>query len=411
MLPPTYPLSEDLSLLGIIPLDAFHAKVDFFKETIQGDGPRQQVRWGRIRDWVKRLADTASFDFIQYNQAEQKYSVIDENAKRQQQSRFMKALATQRLMEQVSSLEKNVNRMTMKQPIVDDIKKEVYTCVVDVTAFLDGLAKVKKWASQTLNVDRRSQASILEVVVPLEVIDALDDHKKGTSHMNMQARESIRFLDQKLLQSSNKTEATPSTSWLRTQKINEKLDSWSDAKMYWIGEESRSKVVDQLLSEEEEEEEKETSDVSDNDSDDSDGDLFHSRRRGGDSESEEDASSSEEEEDDEEEAVQADEELDYDQAFEEEEDEEPYTYNDVPKSYRAILSCLLYYHSIQKSNQDNQPERLVLVTNDEDLAWWAELFGDPKTGKRLLVKTVNEWDQMVGKIDFEKVYAYSWKQR
>lgn len=181
MLPTTYPLSEDLSLLGILPLAPFHDKVDFFKESAyevndeNTSEARKQVRWGRIRDMIKKIADSTSFDFIQYNQAEQKYSVIDENAKRQQQSRFMKALATQRLMEQVSSLEKNVNRMTLQNKKVNEEKqqqqpkkRDVYTCVVDVTAFLDGLNKVKKWANQTLNVDRRSQGSILEVIVPLE---------------------------------------------------------------------------------------------------------------------------------------------------------------------------------------------------------------------------------------------------
>lgn len=421
VLPPTYPLSEDLLLLGIIPLAPFHIKVDFFKEnayevddeyTFQA---RKQVRWGRIRDMIKSIADSNSFDFIQYNQAEQKYIVIDENAKRQQQGRFMKALATQRLMEQVSSLEKNVNRMTLgkKQETTLVTKRDVYTCVVDVTAFLDGLNKVKRWATQTLNVDRRSQGSILEVVVPLEVIDSLDVHKKGTSHMNMQARESIRYLDQKLLENGNKTD-TPTSSFLRTQKVTEKLGDWNEAKSFWIGEESRSNVVDNLLSEEEEEEEEIESGADSDDS--SDGNLFHSRRRGGgggssnSEESDEEVASSDEEDSEGEKEV---EEYDYNESFEEEEqdDEVPYTFDDVPKGYRPILSCLLYYHSKQQVREDNQPERLVLVTNDEDLAWWAELFGDPKTGKRLLIKTVNEWDQMVGKLDFEKVYDYSWKQR
>jgi hypothetical protein len=173
-------MSEDLSLLGLVPLHSFHTKVDFFKETAyevddeKSPEARRQVRWGRIRDMIKKIADSNSFDFIQYNQSEQKYSVIDENAKRQQQSRFMKALATQRLMEQVSSLEKNVNRMSLasKRNRVEEVsenkKRDIYTCVVDVTAFLDSLNKVKKWATQTLNADRRSQGSILEVIVPLE---------------------------------------------------------------------------------------------------------------------------------------------------------------------------------------------------------------------------------------------------
>jgi hypothetical protein len=326
----------------------------------------------------------------------------------------MKALATQRLMEQVSSLEK---RMTLQQQqhstkkSEETTKRDIYRCVVDVTAFLDGLHKVKKWANQTLNVDRRSQGSILEVIVPLEVIDALDYHKKGTSHMNMQARESIRYLDQKLLESNNTSKSdVPTSSYLRTQKVNEKLNDWNDVKEYWIGEESRSNVVEHLLSEEEV---VASDDESDNSS--SDDDLFKSRRRGGDSDEEEEEVSSDESEEEEE-----TEEYNYDEQFNEEDEEEeeedgdneaPYTFNDVPKSYRPIISCLLYYHGLQKAREGNQPERLVLITNDEDLAWWAELFGDPKTGKRLLIKTVNEWDHMVGKLDFEKVYDYSWKQR
>lgn len=398
-----------------------------------GAEARKQVRWGRTRGLIKKIADSSSFDFIQYNQTEQKYSVIDENAKRQQQSRFMKALATQRLMEQVSSLEKNVNRMTlqgkrgnMDKDTAAPIKCDVYTCVVDVTAFLDGLNKVKKWANQTLNVDRRSQGSILEVIVPLEVIDSLDYHKKGTSHMNMQARESIRFLDQKLSESNSIKTDAPTSSFLRTQKVTEKLADWSDAKDYWIGEESRSNLANDLLSEDEEDETAITNSESEDESEggsSDDEDLFKSRRRrGGDSDDETDSSVDEEDEESEIETEEAEsdddaeavEEYTYEEDEDEDEDEDdeaPYTLNDVPKSYRPIISCLLYYHSIQKAREDKQPERLVLVTNDDDLAWWAELFGDPKTGKRLLIKTVNEWDQMVSKLDFEKVYDYSWKHR
>lgn len=260
------------------------------------------------------------------------------------------------------------------------------------------------------------------------VIDSLDNYKKGTSHMNVQARDSIRYLDQKLLENINKND-TPTSSFLRTQKVTEKLTDWSEAKAYWIGEESRSNVVDHLLSEEEEEEEEDQEEENtDTESDiSSDEDLRKFRRRRGsdsdvsedeltsdseqdDSEAEDDDSSEEEEETKETEV----EEFNYNEEFEDEEednDDVPYTYNDVPKAYRPFISCLLYYHNKQEARQDNQPERLVLVTNDEDLAWWAELFGDPKTGKRLHVKTVNEWDQMVSKLDFEKVYDYSWNKR
>ncbi|KAK4515807.1 uncharacterized protein ATC70_010762 [Mucor velutinosus] len=432
VLPPTYPMSEDLVLLGIVPLFSFHSHVDFFKETAyqvddtKSPEARKQVRWGRVRDMIKKMADSNSFDFIQYNQNEQKYSVIDENAKRQQQGRFMKALATQRLMEQVSSLEKNVNRMALSKRTKSNssnngedaadplVKRDVYTCVIDATAFLDGLSKVKRWASQTLNVNRRSQGSILEVVVPLEVIDVLDEYKKGTSHLNMQARESIRFLDQKLLESNNKTEA-PTSSFLRTQKVTEKLADWGEAKAFWIGEESRSNVVDHLISDGEEEEDQAMdsdveieSDVESTSS--SNEDLFKPRRRATDDDDNTE-SESEMETDSAEDSSASEDEGEAEEEYEEDEDENvPYTLEDVPKSYRPILSCLLYYHSKQQARQDGQPERLVLVTNDEDLAWWAELFGDPTARKRLLIKTVNEWDQMISKLDFEKVYEYSWNQ-
>lgn len=105
VLPITYPVSEDKVLLGVQPLARFHATVDFYKENgyeDEGSQARKQVRWGRVRELVKRLADSnvsenakksvrfnfawysflrQAFDFVQYNKTEQKYSVIDENAK------------------------------------------------------------------------------------------------------------------------------------------------------------------------------------------------------------------------------------------------------------------------------------------------------------------------------------------
>ncbi|KAI7848856.1 hypothetical protein BDC45DRAFT_551570 [Circinella umbellata] len=396
VLPINYPVSEDVLLLGVVPLIRFHATVDFFKENAYDAvdeskmDARRQIRWGRVRDLVKKIADSTAFDFVQYNKNEQKYSVVDENAKRQQQSRFMKALATQRLMDQVSSLEKNVSRMNLTSAPTDKI--EVYTVVVDVTAFLDGLNKIKKWANQTLNPNNRSQDSILEVLVPLETIDSLDDHKKGSSHMNMQARESIRFLDQHLAREKPKD---TTKSYLRTQKVNEQLTEWSQAESYWIGEESRANIVDALLSDDDEDEDDDNEDKVIHESDVeslSSDDFFESRRRQFD-EAEGDFSetdSSEEEESDEEESE------------EEEQGQDTTTqFKEVPRTYIPIISCMLY----------NLKERLVLVTNDENLAWWAEMFGDPETGRRLCVKTVDEWDQIVRTMSFNKTYAYSWKRR
>ncbi|KAG0169649.1 Smg-6, nonsense mediated mRNA decay factor [Apophysomyces sp. BC1015] len=417
VLPITYPVSEDLLLLGLTPLAQFHATVDYFKENAYGvaegigEEARKQVRWGRVREFVKKIADSPSFDFVQYNQAEQNYSVIDENAKRQQQNRFMKALATQRLMEQVSSLEKNVNRMTLSGKNADekDVPKKinVYTVLVDVTAFLDGLSRVKKWATQTLNANSRTQSSILEVVVPLEVIDSLDVHKKGTSHMNMQARESIRYLDQKLLEKhhEDKNTESPTTSFLRTQKVGEQLNDWNDAEKLWMGEETRPSLVDDLMSDDEDER---AAAVDDSDADSTCSTGLFSRRRF--DEDEHSLSSSEEELEEDEDEEESD-----------DEEEQPVSFSGVPKAYRPIISCILYYQQQRRQHKDKDKpstavagkpeESLILVTNDENLAWWAEMFGDPDTGRHLYVKTVDEWDHLVGTMEFDKVYTHSWKRR
>lgn len=398
-LPPTYPISEDLQLLGLIPLTSFHQTVDFFKgqtyEAEQSTEAKKQVRWGRVREIIKKMADSTTFDFIQYNQNELNYNIIDENAKRQQQSRFMKALATQRLMEQVSSLEKNVNHLSSR-PIAKkevDVPREVYTCVVDVTAFLDGLPKVKKWANHSAG------QSSLEIIVPLEVIDLLDDYKKGNSHMNIQARESNRYLDQKLLETKLK-EITATASYLRTQRIGEKLSDWSQAEAYWIGEkESKSSEINALLLSDHEEstDDEDTESVASDSSSDSDA-LIAASRRTRDEESDSESS-------DEEEEV-----YDYEDLEENNSDDEAYTFDDVPIKYQQIISCLLHYHS-ELQQENDKPEKLVLVTNDEDLTYWVEFFGDPKTGKKLLVKTVNEWDRLVTDIDFERSYEYTWRHR
>ncbi|KAI8082742.1 uncharacterized protein BX664DRAFT_338959 [Halteromyces radiatus] len=476
ILPSVYPLSEDVLLLGLVPLIPFHASVDFFKETayevdeqVTSDA-RKQVRWGRVREFIRKMADSTSFDFVQYNQVEQNYSVIDENAKRQQQSRFMKALATQRLMEQVSSLEKNVsnmaispngggqarNKMTTEQLRPDDI--DIYTVVVDATAFLDGLTKVKRWANQTLNVRSRIQTSVLQVVVPLDVIDVLDRYKKGDSHMNLQARESIRYLDQQLTVAAdhNKQNEIESNnirtrSFLRTQRVEEKLDDWDQASTFYIDHKKNNSQQEQQQSAhltEENSNEPVLTDVDDVDdtSMSSDDDLFktHGRRRGrrfdqDETDSEvEDLSTDDDEDystDDDDDDNYADEDEDEDmdsedldedeqQALDQDDDEDnddEWSFMDIPKMYRPILTCLLYFYQQQqrqldsgsdsKSTHDNQVEHLVLVTNDDNLTKWAERFGDPSTCKPLSVYSVAEWDHILNTKSFERMASHPSQRR
>lgn len=220
--------------------------------------------------------------------------------------------------------------------------------------------------------------------------------------MNMQARESIRYLDQRLRQ--DKVDNDHSTSFLRTQKVNEQLSEWADAEAYWIGEESRANIVDELLSDGEDKVIGELSDEDENELDSSSTsseDFFKSRRRQYDDEDDEEGESSESE------SVGA--------SAESEDEDATVTFSQVPKAFVPIISCMLYYLSQRKNeateDEDKGLDRLVLVTNDEDLAWWTEMFGDPKTGRRLCVKTVDEWEHIVRTMETDSGYASSSKTR
>jgi len=61
-LPATYPLAEDYTLLGLIPLESFHKSVDFLKETKHNSpattDARTEVRWYRIYDLCQRLVES-----------------------------------------------------------------------------------------------------------------------------------------------------------------------------------------------------------------------------------------------------------------------------------------------------------------------------------------------------------------
>lgn len=64
VLPPTYPISEDLTLLGVVPFSRFHGTVDYFKEVDYSDADessvdaRRNVRWGRVREFIRKIAES-----------------------------------------------------------------------------------------------------------------------------------------------------------------------------------------------------------------------------------------------------------------------------------------------------------------------------------------------------------------
>lgn len=387
-LPATFPLAEDYTLLGLAPLETFHKSVDFLKETKRNaptaTDARTEVRWYRIYDLCQRLVESGAFSFISFDIKDQRYTVYDKESRKQQQTRLMKALATQRLMDQVSTLENSLGKMTTaaessspKRPArTRQGPLRVFTVVLDVTAFLDGLVCVRRWAGQGSDSATQYRGFICEVIVPLDTIDSLDEHKKGTSHANAQARESIRYLDNKLERSSGgsmPTAVNAKESFLRTQRVTERLSSWDDAQFYWLGEQQQANAH---AREHEDDEEEVLLSPSESDSDENGDSLLHSRfRRRGDSDS--------------------DDEFDTESEDESEASEPEVTYADVPKRYRSIISCLLYYHSHRPTTDTSTEPSLVLATNDQDLAWWVSHFGDPETGTRLASRRVDEWDRVV----------------
>lgn len=70
-LPSTFPLAEDYTLLGLVPLEPFHKAVDFLKEaksdtTSISSNARTEVRWYRIYDLCQKLVESGVSAFAFY---------------------------------------------------------------------------------------------------------------------------------------------------------------------------------------------------------------------------------------------------------------------------------------------------------------------------------------------------------
>jgi hypothetical protein len=102
-----------------------------------------------------------------------------------------------------------------------------YTCVVDMSVLVWNLNELK-----TL-LDHRQCL----VIVPLDVIDRLDQAKKGQDKENQKTREAIRFLDDWL----NIVRWGRTEPLLVGQNVKDSLGRWSEAVPYLINEEVEMK--------------------------------------------------------------------------------------------------------------------------------------------------------------------------
>ena len=132
------------------------------------------------------------------NDTTNKFQVVNESEARLLiQEKIGKVLALSRLQDQVSNLQEKVSELPKNKPLL----------VVAVDLFLStrGLKMIKKWASSMKYL----------VIVSNQVVQELDFYKSGDDRRSACARDSIRFLEEKLRFSNQ---------YVRIQKKDEVVD-------------------------------------------------------------------------------------------------------------------------------------------------------------------------------------------
>ncbi|KAI9097088.1 hypothetical protein DFS34DRAFT_650459 [Phlyctochytrium arcticum] len=199
-------LREDVLLLGFSPLRSYYqlldkrSVLDALQEdpSIESQNNQIAVQLSRIALLIKQLSESQSTDIIKFDETEGVFVVLDEKSKNRGKQKFMKALATERLKDQVSTLEKRIIQMKeISRPMI----------LPDADCFVNNLGLIKKWLV--------TRACI--IIVSLDVIDDLDRLKKGTEKQNARARETIRYLEQRFRYRSE---------YLKAQQTEERTIAW-----------------------------------------------------------------------------------------------------------------------------------------------------------------------------------------
>ncbi|KAF9425960.1 hypothetical protein BGZ76_002994 [Entomortierella beljakovae] len=109
-----------------------------------------------------------------------------------------------------------------------------WICVVDFSTLVWRLSDIR------ILLDHRQCL----IILPLDVLDQLDQAKKGSDKANQKSREAIRFLDEKL----NMVQRGMSEPLLVAQNVKDTLGRWSEAVQYLIPEKDEipTKVWDRM---------------------------------------------------------------------------------------------------------------------------------------------------------------------
>ncbi|CAG8531879.1 1199_t:CDS:10 [Diversispora eburnea] len=306
-------VSEDLEFLGVVPLRTLQQEIIFTSKV-----DPLKIRIARLILFGRKMAENKSFDIFCYNESTGQYILVDEETKKKERQRTMKLLAQQFLQDQVNSLENNLQKIghPSQRQAISNSGPPLKKYVVDTGVMLNHLNYVKKW------VNERKYS----VIVPLDVIDSLDLIKKGNSQENVRAREAIRYLDQQIKKSNHQVSSSPEQNhiehFIRAQQIDEKLPQWAFAEGYLV-------------------------DDGDQDNQDNIGDNDQTK--------------------------------DFDEEKSEERQRiinsnEKFNINNIPKMYRPMLSCWLYYARLSNI------EEIFFVTEDQELTKYSKMFGLPVVG-------------------------------
>ncbi|KAF9274850.1 hypothetical protein BGZ68_000314 [Mortierella alpina] len=226
-----------------------------------------------------------------------------------------------------------------------------WTCVLDFSVLVWHLSEIKAL------LDHRRCL----LIVPLDVIDRLDQAKKGQEKENLKTREAIRFLDDRL----NIARWGMTEPLLVGQNVKDSLGRWSEALPYLIeAEDGTSPEVEQ----------------------DSDDVIMSETPVLTDPESAADSDSKETDAQDpnvsmetapHDEIVNDDHDDDDEGAEEEEEKVEVRNVMNVPRVWRPILGACLFMLRKREEALRIPEERFVLLTEDSDLSHYAGWFNIP----------------------------------
>ncbi|KAG0263138.1 Protein smg7 [Mortierella polycephala] len=225
-----------------------------------------------------------------------------------------------------------------------------WTCVVDFSVLVWHLAGVKAL------LDHRQCL----IIVPLDVIDRLDQAKKGQDKENQKTREAIRFLDDRL----NMVRWGMTEPLLVGQNVKDSLGRWSEAIPFLIQE-------DEVM--------KDPTDQGNVQMDiGQDGDVVMTDVDAGkDAEGGHGAGSKDLDKKSNAAAGETEEQLNDDIEDDDEEEVEVRNAMNVPRIWRPILGACLFMLRKRDEAHRIPEDRFVLLTEDQDLAYYAGWFNIP----------------------------------